>query len=420
MGIDDTPAAQWHEGDLTELCDEHRRETANLEFKSELKLDTDAEKREAERDAQGMAASGGGYILYGIAEAELSDGTRAASHLTPITDGSLHERLNNVLDSRGNPRLPFDLHVINAADGGFYLIVEVFGHHRPHMASDGRYYLRRNVHVRQMTEAEVGEAYRERFVRQAAALGLPEPPGGERGQEAREAQRELLQREFRLYRAETGSARDPGWLSVLAIPIEAEGRVIDPNQIHPVQLYEASDGLNERWRPEEGPLTHFRLQRTTRGFYAQIPDRDDTYPRYLIRFWRNGVAEFGDLLEPAHAPPEQEIARTVPSAAIVEYTHDFLLLARRVYGIAGYGGLVEAEARLENVAGYHLAVRPEYYLPDLHPIEEERITPDPWRGPVAQLDEGATEVARRLSDEVFLAAGGHSYLFQDGHYIGRR
>lgn len=419
MAIDDKATAQWTEEDLSELCDQNRRESARLEFKSELGLGTDREKLEAERDVQGMANSGGGHIIYGIAEAALEDGSQAASHLTPLQDGTLYERLNNVLDSRGEPRLPFEIHSIGAAAEGSYLVVEIFGHHRPHRSSDGRFCVRRNILVRQMTEGEIGEAYRDRFIRQAAALSIPEgvPEPGP-ADEARREQRQRLSREFALYRAETGATADPGWLSVLAIPLDAEDPLIDPLRIEPVELWEASERVDGRWRPEEAPLTHFNLRRTTRGFYGQLPDRDDTYPRYLVRFWRSGVSEYGDLLEPMF--PEDEPQRLVPSAAIVEYTHDFLLLTQQVYRFMGYGGVVEAEARLENVAGYRLGVRPGFDLPNLRPIEEHVLAPDPWRGPVDQLGQGAAEVAHRLADLTFLAAGaGRPYFFRNGEYVRR-
>lgn len=139
---------------------------------------------------------------------------------------------------------------------------------------------------------------------------------------------------FALYRAETGSDHDPGWLSVLAIPTDAEGTIFDPIQLDPAQLWQISEHLQGRWRPEESPLTNYHLQRTTLGIHGQLPDRDDTYPRYLVRFWRNGVAEFGDLLEPRFRADGSE-QRIIPSAAIVEYTHDFLLLTQRSMSWSG-------------------------------------------------------------------------------------
>ena len=104
---------------MQEVCDEHRRETQTLEFKGELHLDTNGQKNDAEHDALGMATGGGGVIIYGIAEAVLPDGARAAGRLNPVNDGTLQDRLQDVLDSRGQPRLPFELHEIRLAGGGF-------------------------------------------------------------------------------------------------------------------------------------------------------------------------------------------------------------------------------------------------------------------------------------------------------------
>ena len=50
-----------------------------------------------------MATGAGGVIIYGIAEAVLPDGARTADRLSPLTDGTLPDRLQDVLDSRGQP-----------------------------------------------------------------------------------------------------------------------------------------------------------------------------------------------------------------------------------------------------------------------------------------------------------------------------
>jgi hypothetical protein len=97
MAIDDRPTVAWNESDLQQLCDEHRREQPRLEFKSELKLDRDAEKRDVEQDVEGLANAGGGHIIYGISETQTADGSKVAAALTPLSDGGLYERLNNHL-----------------------------------------------------------------------------------------------------------------------------------------------------------------------------------------------------------------------------------------------------------------------------------------------------------------------------------
>lgn len=138
--MDEKPPRTWDEADLRELCGEHRREGPRLEFKRELNLNTDGEKKEAEHDAQAMGNAGGGVIVYGIEETALSDGATGAGSLCPLTDASLYERLNAMLDDRGQPRLVFDLHAASAVGGGMYLGLDISGRRRPHQAQDGRYY----------------------------------------------------------------------------------------------------------------------------------------------------------------------------------------------------------------------------------------------------------------------------------------
>jgi predicted HTH transcriptional regulator len=138
MAIDDKPTAAWKAADLQELCDERRREQPNLEFKQELSLERDSDKAAVEHDVEGLANSGGGHIIYGLEEGDAGDGSKVAVRLLPLADGGLYERLNNLLDSRGDPRIPFEIYAIPAASGGIYLVVEVHAHRGPHMANDKR------------------------------------------------------------------------------------------------------------------------------------------------------------------------------------------------------------------------------------------------------------------------------------------
>src|SRR5262245_48543026 len=125
MAIDDKPTAAWNEGDLQELCNNRRREQPNLEFKRELSLDRPREREDVEHDVEGLANAGGGHIIYGIEEGDADDGSKVAVGLLPLADGGLYERLNNLLDDRGDPRIPFQIYAIPAAAGGIYIVVEV-------------------------------------------------------------------------------------------------------------------------------------------------------------------------------------------------------------------------------------------------------------------------------------------------------
>jgi hypothetical protein len=408
LSIFDKPPEAWNEGDLRELLGPPpQRETLTLEFKRELSQATGAEKAEVEKDVHGLANHGEGVLIYGVAEIQMEDGSEAAGELTPV-DGALAEQLNNVLDGRGDPCVPFDLHVIDAQAGGVYIAVVVYGQRRPHMASNGRYYPRRNLQVRQMTEAEVAEAYRDRMIRDRRMTEGPVPPddGAERAAEladvAERVHHGLTPAEMALYTEQTGETTRPGWLSVVAHPVPLRPNLVNPAEMQPDVFYGID--MNDRWRQIEAPLTHYQLHPALHGFFAQSPDRDDTYPRYLVRFWRDGLFELGDLLEPPFRDPAE--MRVIPTHAVAQYVHDFLTLFGRTYSALGYEGHVRAEARFDHVAGYTLGVDLARMAgQEPHPLEDDAIVAEPRTGPVADLEASAARIALDLSQRLFLAAG---------------
>jgi schlafen family protein len=419
VAIDDKPTVAWVEGDLEQLCVERRREQPRLEFKRELSLDGDRAKRDVEEDIEGLANAGGGHVIYGIAEEEVEDGSKVAAALTPLADGTLYERLNNHLDSRGDPRVPFDIYAIPAAAGGIYIAVEVHGHRRPHMANDGRYYVRRNLLVRRMNEPEVAEAYRQRFERERHALPAPEPEP--RGSVEERVRHGLDETELAYYRQETGDPEPPGWLAVWTHPVPARPNLIDPRN------FDSGDfralRLQGLWRQQETPLQHFDLKKTIGGFVGRIPPRDDTYPHYFIRFWPDALLEYGDLQAPVIRQEDPEQGRLIATHAVAEYVHDFLVLGGAIFNHVGYDGEVAARARLDHVAGYRLAVEPMRYFGGDLTVREDVVESDEWRGRASDLGDAAATVAHDISDRIFIAGGveGGAYFFDEqGDYTGHR
>jgi hypothetical protein len=412
VAIDDKPTAAWTESDLTELCVSRRREQPQLEFKQELSLDTEADKKEVERDVEGLANAGGGHIIYGIVEETLPDGSKAAASLRALADGALYERLNNHLDSRGTPRIPFSIYAIDAARGGIFLAVEVYGHRRPHMANDGRYYVRRNLLVRQMTEAEVGDAYRQRFIREANQTTSPATT--QPAPEAR-VRRGLSPSEDALFREETHVNWSPGWLAVWTRPDPPGGTILDPRTVSGVDLVAVQ--AQPLWR--EHPLRYFQLQKTNEGFVGRLPPTDEAYPHYWVKLWRDGLFEYGDLQ--ASVVREEHPRRLIATHAVAEYVHDFMVLAGFLYSALGFTGPVSARASLFGVRGYALAVDGARYDGPLT-VTENHIESDTWHGDATALVPAAESVAHELADRIFIAAGAdRSYFFDsEGRYTGGR
>jgi hypothetical protein len=418
MAIQDKPTAAWEETDLQELCDRGQREGPRLEFKESLQLDRDRDKDEVEHDVEGIANAGGGHLIYGIREAVLADGSKVASQLTPIADGSLYDRLNDVLDARGRPRLHFDLYAIAAPAGGIYLVVEISGRRRPHQANDGRYYLRRNLLVRKMDEAEVAEAYRDRFERERLAWEvLSDSPSRDLEDNTH---RGLSSGELALYREETGDEMPPGWLSVVTLPQGPAAEVFDVTQVDSSR-FENLD-LGGLWNEQEGPLRYFNLTKTLSGFRAQLPPRDDGYPAYLLTLAQNGLFEFGNLLIPAlrTSPPEEN--RFVPTHSVAVYVHDYLLLFAAIYKEFGFERSIQARIRFDDLYGYRLGVSQDRIYFDSLTLRETSVEGRPWSGTPQDLVDQAGLITKDALDRLFIAAGveGGSYVVdENGELVDR-
>jgi hypothetical protein len=304
--------------------------------------------------------------------------------------------------------LHFDLYAIAAAAGGIYLVVEVSGRRRPHQANDGRYYLRRNLLVRQMDEAEVAETYRDRFERERLAWDVSsELP--DRDLESRVHQG-LTDGELALYREETGDETPPGWLSVVTFPEAPSGDLFDVTRVDSSQL-DALE-LSGLWNENEPPLRHFNLRKTLDGFRAQLPPRDDGYPYYWLALAQDGLFEFGDLLIPTlrMEPPDEN--RFIPTHSVAVYIHDYLVLFAAIYRAFGYDATIQTQVRFDDLHGYRLGVsqRRVYFEPLT--LRETTVEAKPWTGTASNLEGQAGLITKDALDRLFIAAG-----VENGSYV---
>jgi hypothetical protein len=406
MSIDDKDPSRWREQDLQALCDEIRRESQRLEFKRELSLDTEKQKADAEHDAQGMASGGGGVIVFGVNEVQLGDGGVGAGNLSPLMDGSLYERLRDVLDSRGQPRLLFDLYLVQGASGGTYLILDISGRRRPHLAGNGSYYGRRGTSVRKLDESEVAEAYRDRFLRDAQAIQpllAPESIDDLPPDVAERVHRGLTPGELALWRDDTGEAEPPGWLSVVVYPEPRRKGVLDP--IRDAERFQSTLAIPDQWDPDQAPLRYFHLQPWIDGLRAQLPPTDERPPAYLVSMSRDGLMEYGTTLEPGLRSDRPSQNRIIFSGSHTYQAHDYLQAFGVALGALGYEGAVAAQVSFDHLHGVTLGIARERLVLDQHPIDEAVIRGELWRGERHQLVDQAGNITKQVMDQVFLAAG---------------
>jgi hypothetical protein len=420
--LDDKHPSTWHEADLQLLCDERQRELQRLEFKRELLLDTGDQRREVEKDALAMANAGGGVIVYGIEEAPLPDGGSAASALRPL-EGDLYERLNSLLDDRGSPRLSFDLYPVEASAGGIYLVLDIGGPRRPHMTNDGRYFGRRGTSSRRMTEAEVAETYRERFIRDQRAMeplfgGRPEPDNELPSDVAARVHRGLTPSELARWREDTGEADPPGWMSVVVYPEPRR-----PDLLNPIRDRDRFDtiAIPLRWDSDHVPMQYFHLQPTVAGLRSQLPPRDDAAPAFLTAMYQDGVMEYGTTLEPGLRRENPAENRIIFTASHPQQAHDYLQAFAVALGELGYDGRVAAQVSFDHTRGVNLGIGPQYVAPTRHPIEDRFIRGRLWRfDERAELLDSSGHVVKQVMDLIFLAGGitnGFWFIDDAGNWV---
>ncbi|HHU51793.1 MAG TPA: hypothetical protein GXZ36_08250 [Firmicutes bacterium] len=157
------PLKTWTEEDLQMLCAERQQETTRLKYIKEIDPDPLGGRYELLTNITAIANSLGGVIIFGI-EGFWDDLLgRCAGKLTPLKTATGEEEIIRIIESQISPKLLCYFHQIEAAKGGFYLVMHIpQSLERPHAFTWEKHlcwYIRKEQENRLLTEDEVRDLY---------------------------------------------------------------------------------------------------------------------------------------------------------------------------------------------------------------------------------------------------------------------
>lgn len=341
----------WTRQRLERLVVDSVPESASLEYKKSLSLDTRPEKLEALKDLSGMANGGGGTVLFGIAE---SDGDwPTATDLIGLTDPGLPGRLEDIVRSGLQPPLLATSSVVEVKPGRYVLVVDVdrspIGPHMVDAYGARTYHRRVGTRTFPMTETEVRDAYQ-------LAMRIED------------RRMRLWERHELPLAAPTG---DP-WLLVSAVPTDPLRDVIDLQHVRTRDLLPPTEPtvyLNSWGLADLTPALE-TMTMWTDGFFSDDIRTDGSLSR-LVRIHRDGSLAFGIQLENPGSTNPVSLVR----------------LSRVLNGLLRYMGWIWDHFGLGDTVELHLRVRrTDVASFDIDDEGVGRTMPRPGRSPVDAVE----------------------------------
>lgn len=181
--------SEWTKQRIDQMIADGVEENLRLDYKRAASLSKSEERKKIEvtKDVSSFANSGGGVLVYGVAEFEDEQRKHLPERLDPIKRAEISkEWLDQVIQSI-QPRVEgLVIHpvTISEADNTVCYVVEVSQSRTAHMARDHRYHKRHNFTTAHMEDYEVRDVMNRRthpkikasiFINRAA--GRPKPEG---------------------------------------------------------------------------------------------------------------------------------------------------------------------------------------------------------------------------------------------------
>lgn len=386
-----------------ESLDEVRRlissgvsEGSSLEFKQELTIRSQRERREALKDLTALGNAGGGALIYGISEVPDVEGK--PSRIVPLSDRSLPSRLEDIALAGVRPPLVWDPVTFDLEDGsGFVFVANIrrspLGPYMIEAYGDRRYHVRVGSRSVEMTEQQVRDSY---------ALALRES--------------ELEETTWERYQLPMSAPSSDAWLIVSAVPRGPRVEVFSPSaaridEIRPPEFIRRTDAA------EFSHLNNatMRLSVWSDGIAGSYSHRPQDQPVGVFRFHRSAAAAIGRSFErPLASDGTAQPARLNPNW-IARALNVYLRYLAWLWDHCDLSQAVVLDARLDHLGGTLLptvSMFPEEHQPVQPPAAPEatvdlRVELLPWR-----LQDAAVRhrFVRNFSSRLYNAFGRDLFL----------
>lgn len=324
----------WNEDNLRFLIEARLNETLEREYKRTITIDKPADRKELCKDVSGFANSQGGFIVFGLDETDVLGAGSVPASLSPITDRTLKETLEQVLVDGIMPRVDFRIYSFrDSGKTGEYVICEIPKSYRGlHMVTydkDNRYYLRRNFQTTPMNSFEVENAFR-------TFLNLENLIESRLSQFSRPS--------FPLV---FGPDNWGAWISVIAVPTFTVRDLLDPICFLPLhEISELSIGMRSRER-----LLGVDSFRPSFSGLTATGKRDDGITIYDHTIFRDGGILTGSCIG-------SRSNKFVGALTVLELVHNSLAFILGVFERAGYSAHFHFRISISFNSEYDLGVPP--------------------------------------------------------------
>ena len=298
--------------DIESLIDNSVPEGKTLEYKEELKISLDKDKKEFLADVSSFANALGGDLIFGI---KSIDGLPVSvCGIEVLNQDDLSLKIDSILQSGINPRIKFEIKFIDYKNSKQILIIRVeqgiFSPHRIVFQNHGRFFTRSSAGKSEMDVTELRAAFNNQMTIEQKILDF---------------------KNGRLEILEKGAVRGKIILHIIPYQSFASRTYLDPKEVH--NLYMNPSGNNMFAPISHGGGWSDRINLLGFQTYSGKELSANLYRTYL-QIFKNGTVEAveNDIIDSCKTRSDRKLPMLHIEAILVERINKYLELLKE-FGI---------------------------------------------------------------------------------------